>query len=319
MSVLGVVARMASGGASTLLTLLWGIFGPCCRAGWTALAPVFSFLTACLTEVVSSVSCAVFGAAIGTALGLTAVNQWRRYVARRERFAARQEETKEAHDGFGAHGASGYHSGVPPPRPVPPDIVALALLHLPKWAKEPEVNRMAWFNKTVDYMWPHVDTAVCETVRDSVEPIMRRSVPPIVSWIGFEKITLGPTPPTLGGVKVHGSNSDEAMIEIEFSWAGGLDVVVAAYVFGVRLPFRMHDLQYRTYVRVTFSPLVDELPCLGALQVSLMGPPEHLDFGVTVPPGIDLMALPGEYPKRSDTRGPCSLRFLLHVICLLFL
>ena len=31
---------------------------------------------------------------------------------------------------------------------------------------------------------------------------------------------------TLGGVKVHGSNSEEAMMEIEFSWAGGLDVVV---------------------------------------------------------------------------------------------
>ena len=33
-------------------------------------------------------------------------------------------------------------------------------------------------------------------------------------------MTLGPTPPTLGGVKVHGSNSEEAMIEIEFSWVG---------------------------------------------------------------------------------------------------
>ena len=59
-----------------------------------------------------------------------------------------------------------------------------------------------------------------------------------MTWIGFEKITLGPTPPTLGGVKVHGSNSEEAMIEIEFNWAGGMDVVLAAYVFGVRIPLR---------------------------------------------------------------------------------
>jgi hypothetical protein len=28
---------------------------------------------------------------------------------------------------------------------------------------------------------------------------------------------------------------------------------------------------------------------LGGLEVSLMGLPEHVDFGVTVPPGIDLM------------------------------
>jgi Ca2+-dependent lipid-binding protein len=163
---------------------------------------------------------------------------------------------------------------------------------------------MAWFNKVVDYMWPHVDTAVCEAVRAAVEPLMRTAAPPLVSWVGFEKITLGPTPPTLGGVKVHGSNSEEAMIEIEFSWAGGLDVVVAAYVFGVRLPVRIHDLQFRSYIRVTFTPLVDVLPCLGGLEVSLMGLPEHVDFGLTIPPGVDLMALPGGIPPRPPATPP---------------
>ena len=54
---------------------------------------------------------------------------------------------------------------------------------------------------------------------------------------------------------MHGSNSEEIMLEIELSWAGGLDMVVAAYVFGVRLPVRVHDLQFRTYMRVTFTPL----------------------------------------------------------------
>lgn len=101
---------------------------------------------------------------------------------------------------------------------------------------------------------------------------------------------------------VHGSNSEEAMIEIEFSWAGGLDVVVAAYVFGVRLPVRIHDLQFRSYVRVTFTPLVNQLPCLGGLEISLMGVPEHADLGVTIPPGIDLMALPGESLSKTKKR-----------------
>ena len=88
----------------------------------------------------------------------------------------------------------------------------------------------------------------------------RRDDPyPAVTWIGFEKITLGPTPPTLGGVKVHGSNSEEAMLEIEFSWAGGMDVVLAAYVFGVRIPFRRGGPPppppnpHTTYSRSTFT------------------------------------------------------------------
>ena len=116
-----------------------------------------------------------------------------------------------------------------------------------------------------------------------------------MSWIGFEKVTLGPTPPVIGGVKVMGSNSEEVMLELEVVLATGADVVLAAYVFGVRVPVRVHDLQLRANVRVTFTPLVDALPCLGGLEISLMSLPQHADVGISVPPGIDLMSLPGAH------------------------
>ena len=85
------------------------------------------------------------------------------------------------------------------------------------------------------------------------------------------------------------------MLELEVVIASGADVVLAAYVFGVRVPVRVHDLQLRANVRVTFTPLVDALPCLGGLEVSLMSLPQHADVGVSIPPGIDLMSLPGAH------------------------
>lgn len=261
MNGVDIVAQVLSLGATTTFKVVWTIVGP-----------PLALIIALLTELVSTLSCATFGACVGVFIGATVVKQWRRHLNRKEKETAKQLAAEAAAAGKDGSGAtpSGYHEGKPPSKPVPPDVVALALLHLPKWAVEPEVNRMAWFNKALDYMWPGIDTSVCEVIRDSVEPLLRTAVPPIVSWIGFEKLTLGPTPPTLGGIKVHGSNSQEAMLEIELSWAGGLDIVLAAYVFGVRVPVRLHDLQFRTYLRATFTPLVDELPCLGGLEVSMM-------------------------------------------------
>ena len=77
-----------------------------------------------------------------------------------------------------------YAASPPTSEPAP-----LSRLRVP-CAWEPEVSRMAWLNKIVDYTWPQIDTAVCATVRGAMEPILRTSVPPIVSWIGFEKISL---------------------------------------------------------------------------------------------------------------------------------
>ena len=160
----------------------------------------------------------------------------------------------------------------------------------------------------LDALWPHVDTSVCEVVRDSVEPILRDLVPGnIVHWIGFEKLTLGPTPPTIGGVKVLGSGSDDVVLELELQWASGADIVLAAYVFGVRVPVRVSDVQLVAAVRVNFTPLVDELPCLGGIEVSLLGMPDHLDLAAVVPPGVDLMALP-----MMDVLVPWILRKILN-------
>ena len=248
------------------------------------LGEIAAFLTWLASEIASTVAVWIAGTCVGLIVGAFLVRGARLAQASGDK-AAMKKAVKEA--------AKGGKRGKPAPLPIPPEVLANALNHLPRWTRDPDVNRAAWLNQLLDSLWPHLDTAVSATIKESVEPGLRAAVPPPISWIGFEKVTLGPTPPTVGGVKTLGSNSEEVMLELEICLASGLDVVLAAYIFGVRLPVRVHDLQLKAYLRVTFTPLVNELPCLGGLEISLMELPDHLDLGVTLPPGLDLMALPG--------------------------
>ena len=273
-----------------------GIVTSAFGAVWSVVATVLRGLFGFLNDFKAAASVAIFGWCVGLFVGTVIVRHWRRAVARSERESARK---------LAAEGVKSRRKDIT--NPLPPDLIETALKHIPRWARDPDWNRAAFLNRVLDALWPHVDTSVCEVVRDSVEPILRDLVPRnIVHWIGFEKLTLGPTPPTIGGVKVLGSSSDDVVLELELQWASGADFVLAAYVFGVRVPVRLSDVQLVAAVRVHFTPLVDELPCLGGLEVSLLGMPDHLDLAAVVPPGVDLMALPA-----MDVLLPWILRKIL--------
>ena len=276
-------------GIAGALGVVSGAFGTAGRLVRPVVAPVYAVIIWLLNEISSVFSVYVFGTCIGLLLGATAVAAMRGLLARADAEATRKAKAAAA------NAKKSRRHGAVPPLPIPPDVLAEALRHLPRWTKEPDVDRASWLNNLLDALWPHVDTSVSGAIRESLEPMLRSIFPPLVSWIGFEKVTLGPTPPLVGGVKVMGSNSEEVMLELELVLASGADVVLAAYIFGVRVPVRVHDLQLRANLRVTFTPLVDALPCLGGLEVSLMSLPQHVDVGVSVPPGIDLMSLPGAH------------------------
>ena len=191
----------------------------------------------------------IAGTCVGLIMGAFLVRGARLAQASGDK-AAMKKAVKEA--------AKGGKRGKPAPLPIPPEVLANALNHLPRWTRDPDVNRAAWLNQLLDSLWPHLDTAVSATIKESVEPGLRAAVPPPISWIGFEKVTLGPTAPTVGGgasarqQQRGGDARARARPRAD-------DVVLAAYIFGVRLPVRVHDLQLKAYLRVTFTVLVNEL------------------------------------------------------------
>lgn len=60
----------------------------------------------------------------------------------------------------------------------------------------------------------------------------------------------------------------------------------------VYIPLEIRDIQLHAVARITIRPLVETLPCLGALYVSLLDEP-HIDMTCTLINNVDLMAVPG--------------------------
>ena len=176
-------------GVAGALGAVSGAFGTAGGLVRPVVAPVYAVIVWLLNEISSAFSVYVFGTCIGLLLGAAAVAAMRGSLARADAEATRKAKVAAA------DAQKSRRDGAIPPLPIPPDVLAEALRHLPRWTKDPDVDRASWLNNLLDALWPHVDTSVSAVIRDSLEPMLRSIVPPLVSWIGFEKVTLGPTPP----------------------------------------------------------------------------------------------------------------------------
>lgn len=77
--------------------------------------------------------------------------------------------------------------------------------------------------------------------------------------------------------------------------AAWVQVHVAAWVrvgpASLYVPVKVEDLQLDALARITFRPLVDKLPCIGAVSVALMDTP-FIDLTLKLINDWDIMSLP---------------------------
>ncbi|KAK9915888.1 hypothetical protein WJX75_005707 [Coccomyxa subellipsoidea] len=191
---------------------------------------------------------------------------------------------------------------VPMPAPVkdgnvqgkPRDFLPYA----PAWAKHPDYDRVLWMNTTLRTMWPYYNHAVGQQVLEQVNPIIAEQLKPypFIQAVDIEVLDLGTKPPAIGGAKTYTSSVDEAILEAPVMWGSDMRVRVSVRIklggYVLYLPVEVSNIQVRADARITIAPLVDTLPCLGAVTISLLDPP-HLDVSLSVIGGLDLMILPG--------------------------
>lgn len=215
------------------------------------------------------------------------------------------------------------HQEYPPARPLVETSISVLLDLLPDiplWMKNPDYERVDWFNKFISYMWPYLDKAVCGIIRSSVQPLFADYIGTFcIESIEFENLSLGTLPPTVHGVKFYETNEKELLFEPSIKWAGNPNIVLVLKVLSLRirvqvsesetvkewnigistaeylnvLTLQLVDLQFFAIVRVALKPLLPTFPCFGMVVVSLMEKP-HVDFGLKVLGG-DLMSIPGLY------------------------
>ncbi|KAL1201478.1 Synaptotagmin-3 [Cardamine amara subsp. amara] len=195
------------------------------------------------------------------------------------------------------------HDEYPPARPLVETSISVLLDLLPDiplWMKNPDYERVDWFNKFLSYMWPYLDKAICGIIQSSAQPIFADYIGKFcIESIEFEKLSLGALPPIVHGVKVYETNEKELLFEPSIKWAGNPNIVLVLKVLSLRIRVQLVDFQFFATMRVALKPLVPTFPCFGMVVVSLMEKP-HVDFGLKVLGG-DLMSIPGLYRYVQET------------------
>eukprot|EP00270_Netrium_digitus_P018027 TRINITY_DN6782_c0_g1_i1.p1 TRINITY_DN6782_c0_g1~~TRINITY_DN6782_c0_g1_i1.p1 ORF type:complete len:573 (+),score=172.20 TRINITY_DN6782_c0_g1_i1:120-1838(+) len=162
----------------------------------------------------------------------------------------------------------------------------------PSWVQFPEFERVNWLNKELKELWPYLNKAASAEIKFHLENILEQYRPPMIQSLKFQKLTLGNIAPQFGGVRVAEANSEEIVLEIDFKWGGNPSIILSVQTFvGVSLPVQVKDVSLFGVFRVAFSPLVDQIPCFGAITVALREKPV-MDFALNIIRG-EVTKIPG--------------------------
>ncbi|KAG2700190.1 hypothetical protein I3760_07G220900 [Carya illinoinensis] len=164
----------------------------------------------------------------------------------------------------------------------------------PTWVVFSQRQKLTWLNLQLDKIWPFVDEAASELIRNNVEPILEQYRPAVLASLKFSKLTLGTVAPQFTGVSVIESESDShgVTLELEMQWDGNPNITLDIKTrVGVALPVQVKNIGFTGVFGLIFKPLVDEFPCFGAVCYSLREK-KKLDFTLKIVGG-DVSTIPG--------------------------
>lgn len=147
---------------------------------------------------------------------------------------------------------------------------------VPSWVTFQDKEKVEWLNTIVNEAWPMYDRAVCQMVKETVEPIMDQYKPPgLVKSIYFKTLTFGEAPIRLNDVWVEDEGDNHVLLEVGFRWAGDANIAICVELMGgaARMVPRVSNLSVAGTFRIILSPLVPTIPCFGAAVISLRKPP----------------------------------------------
>ncbi|CAI5947606.1 unnamed protein product [Closterium sp. NIES-64] len=173
--------------------------------------------------------------------------------------------------------------------------------YLPPWVSNPDYERVDWMNKLVAEMWPYLNKAISEQIREIGTPILKAQQPAFIETLEFQEIDLGTIPPAVLAIKSFDTTDDEVILQTALRWAANNNIIVAASAKGFTGTVQITDLQVAAVTRITLKPLMPIFPCFSTITVSFMDKPQ-VDFGLKVV-GLDVMAIPGLYTYVQKTIG----------------
>jgi hypothetical protein len=163
----------------------------------------------------------------------------------------------------------------------------------PSWVVFSAQQKLKWLNQELTKIWPFVNEAASELIKTSVEPVLEQYRPIIIASLKFSKLTLGTVAPQFTGISIIENTQESGIVmELEMNWDANPSIILDVKTrLGVALPIQVKDIGFTGIFRLIFKPLVEELPCFGAVCFSLRKK-KKLDFRLKVIGG-EISAIPG--------------------------
>uniref|UniRef100_A0A2P2K0D7 Synaptotagmin-5 n=2 Tax=Rhizophora mucronata TaxID=61149 RepID=A0A2P2K0D7_RHIMU len=172
--------------------------------------------------------------------------------------------------------------------------------YYPPWVVFSQRQKLNWLNAHLTKIWPYVSEAASELIKTSVEPILEQYRPIILSSLKFSKLTLGTVAPQFTGVSIIEDGGSGITMDLEMNWDGNPSIILDIKTrLGVSLPVQVKNIGFTGVFRLIFKPLVNDLPCFGAVSFSLKQR-KKLDFTLKVVGG-DISSIPGLQAAIEDT------------------
>ncbi|GJN26242.1 hypothetical protein PR202_gb14160 [Eleusine coracana subsp. coracana] len=169
----------------------------------------------------------------------------------------------------------------------------------PSWVVFSSQQKVKWLNQELIKIWPFVDQAASELIKTSVEPVLEQYRPIILASLKFSKLTLGTVAPQFTGISIIENNESGIVMELEMNWdANGSIILDVKTRLGVALPIQVKDIGFTGVFRLIFRPLVEELPCFGAVCFSLRKKEtikNAIEDSITWPVRKVIPIIPGDY------------------------
>ncbi|KAK3288903.1 hypothetical protein CYMTET_3636 [Cymbomonas tetramitiformis] len=166
-------------------------------------------------------------------------------------------------------------------------------------------EKVEWFNRIVQEMWPHLDTIVGNGFSMFVNPLLNSLAAKHmvgVNKMQIETFSLGTVAPTFESIAINIDPDGEfILVDTSFSWQGDVDLDLCLRgpaIFAGRGPIsvELREITVSGKIRIKISPLLSVLPIIGGITLMMTEPPV-LNYKVNAKPipgtKLNLDSIPG--------------------------
>jgi len=140
-----------------------------------------------------------------------------------------------------------------------------------KLTAEGQGEPAAFLNDIITYLWPNIQVAGSQIIKDTVEPMFKTMLPGPLTDLHFTKIDFGSVPIVFSNVVVVKTPQDGIQLDLNVDWEGkchfSLDGKMAPKV-GVK------KVVLNGRLSILLCPLTNIIPLIGAAQIAFINPPQ---------------------------------------------